>query len=98
MRVSRMMGACVLAMALSAAFAAGASASLPELGRCILVPRGTGAFIGKNCVHPSPTNKGEAKFEAGAVKNKFEGETPVGAVTLETKKLKVVCTAATLNG
>jgi hypothetical protein len=79
-----------------AAFAAGASASLPELGRCVKVAKGTGTFIGKNCLHASPTHKGEYNFEPGALKNKFEGSGE--AVKLETAKLKFECTASTENG
>src|ERR1700704_741739 len=98
MKLSRMLGACVMAvMALGAVFAAGASASLPELGRCVAVPRGSGEYIGRNCNHKSPTGKGEYNFLPGAVKNKFEGSTPT-VVNLETASLKVQCAAATFNG
>jgi hypothetical protein len=97
MKLSRTLGACVLAVAaLSAVVASGASAALPELGRCVAVPKGTGSFVGKNCQKASPTNKGAYKWEAGAAKKKFEGSSET--VLLETAKLKISCAAATLNG
>jgi hypothetical protein len=98
MRRSRMLGACMLAVALSAVFAAGASASLPELGRCVKVTNHTGEYIGIHCIHKSPTHKGEAEFTTGAAKNKFEGFNPSGSVVLQTAKLKISCSAITLNG
>src|SRR5437588_10476652 len=98
MKVSRMLGVCVLVVAaLGAAFTASASACLPELGRCVVVPRGTGEFIGKNCNHLSPGHKGEYNFLPGAVQNKFEGSTTT-TVLLETANLKISCAAATYNG
>ena len=97
MKLSRTVGACVLAVAaLSAAFAAGASASLPELGRCVKVARGTGEYKGKNCTIKAAGNKGEYNFLPGAAKPKFEGSSEI--VTLETGKVKILCAAATLNG
>lgn len=97
MKVTRMLGACVLAVAaLSAVFATAASASLPELGRCVKVAPKTGEWVGKNCTRPAG-GKGEYNFLAGAAKKKFEGSTSEVA-TLETPKLKIGCAAATLNG
>jgi hypothetical protein len=98
MKLSRwMLGACVLAVAaLSGAFAAGASAAVPELGRCVLTTKGTGEFIGKNCQHPSPTHKGEYNWLPGAEKNKFEGFS-LETVTLEASTIKahtIKCAAA----
>jgi hypothetical protein len=97
MKLSRMLGACVLAIAaLCATFAAGASASVPELGRCVLVAKGTGEYIGKNCQHASPAHKGEYNWLPGAANNKFEGFS-LETVTLEASTNKahtIKCAAA----
>jgi hypothetical protein len=99
MKLSRwMLGPCVLAaIVLSGALAAGASAAVPELGRCVLVAKGTGEFIGKNCQqHSTETKKGEYNWLPGAEKNKFEGFSLEG-VTLEASSNKahtIKCAAA----
>jgi len=98
MRASRMLGPCVLAgLVLGAVFAAGASASLPEVGRCVPAAKGTGEYIGLHCIHKSPTHKGEFNWAPGAVKKKFEGSSTT-TITLGTAKLKILCAAATFNG
>lgn len=98
MRAIRMLGSCLLTgVALGAVFAAGASASLPEIGRCVPTAKGTGEYIGLHCIHKSSTHKGEFNWEPGAVKKKFEGSTTT-TITLETAKVRITCAAATFNG
>jgi hypothetical protein len=63
--------------------AAGASAALPELGRCEAVPPGTGEYELASCTGGAKPTGGNFDWHPGAVKNKFSSVS--GAATLETK-------------
>jgi hypothetical protein len=90
--------ASLITVALAAAGVAGASAAVPEVGRCVPAPEKTGEYAGKGCIGLAKNKKGAYNFVAGpGPKPKFEGtsaETPV----LEMPKLKIVCSVGTFNG
>jgi len=77
--------------------AAGASAGLPELGRCVKVPGGK--YAGSNCLRLA-ARKGSYEWEAGpGEKKKFAGASTT-LVTLETvgAKRKISCSSAQFEG
>jgi hypothetical protein len=64
---------------------AGASAALPELGRCVkAVPGATGAYIGKGCVKTSPSHTGSYEFEPGPGEKPGFEAIGISEVLLET--------------
>src|SRR2546421_4149938 len=66
MRSSRIIGACLaVACASGLIGAAGASAALPELGRCVKVTAGTGGYSRANCIAKSKTHSGEYEWMSG---------------------------------
>jgi hypothetical protein len=74
---------------------------LPELGRCVKVPLGTGIYKFKNCLALAEPGKGMWEWEPGpdgkAGKNKFEAES--GEVKLETVGgVKVNCLNVEITG
>lgn len=95
-----MAGSGLLALAaIGAVTAATAAAAPPEFGRCVpaAVPK-TGQYMGKNCVVPSPGNKGKYDFlPAPGPAPAFSG---LGEkVSLETPgKAVITCAAATFEG
>jgi hypothetical protein len=89
----------LLAIGASCAIAtAGASAALPELGRCVNVGSG-GAFTTKNCVGTSATKSGKFEWEPGpGAKPQFEAN-QIGEVLLETVGgEKIVCGPSEIKG
>jgi hypothetical protein len=87
---------------------AGASAELPELGRCVK-GEGTvqgkktvysGAYTGKNCTHLSPTKKGKYEFLPGpGAENHFYGIGEEPEPVLETTGgAKVECSEEIVEG
>jgi hypothetical protein len=60
-----MVAGCVVACCAASGLAAGsAAAELPELGRCVEVPK-TGKYLGAHCVGQSSTGKGRYEFLPG---------------------------------
>jgi hypothetical protein len=98
MRLSRLVGLCLVAVfAASAATAASALAlEAPEMGRC--VAKAGGKFTSSLCTKEVVAPKvGKFEWEPGAVKNKFTGAGGVG--TLETvKKVTVKCKTEASSG
>lgn len=90
--------ASLITVALAAVGVAGASAAVPELGRCEPAPGKTGEYAGKSCVGVATNKKGAYNFVPGpGPKPKFEGTTAEVPV-LEMPKLKIICSAGTFNG
>jgi len=99
MRAIKTAGAALAAMlALGLLTSAGASAALPEWGRCVPAESPeTAEYSGKKCVTPGE-GKGKFNFVPGpGAKPKFEG-TSTEDVVLQTPKLKISCSAGTFNG
>jgi hypothetical protein len=99
MKRIRMMGTCVVvALGVSAAAAATASAALPEFGRCVpAAEKRTGEYAGVHCVKPAG-GKGNYNWLPGPGENKkFAGS--AGPVTLETVGgFKVHCSSGDFTG
>jgi hypothetical protein len=99
MKRFKITGLCVVAVfAVSLIVSAGASAALPELGRCVKVERKTGEYGYPNCLKLAA---GKGSYDwlpgPGALK-KFEG-TATLSTTLETaSKVKIACSNGTFNG
>lgn len=99
MRTIRTAGlALVAALALGAVASTGASAAVPELGRCVPAETPhTGEYKGRSCIAPAE-GKGRYNFIPGpGAKPKFEG-TSSDAPVLEMPNLTISCSAATFNG
>jgi hypothetical protein len=97
MRVPRLIGITFVALTLSVAMVATASAAeAPEVGRC--VARTGGKYINNVCTKAAKgTKTGSFEWEAGAIKRKFTGTG--GAATLETvHAVKVTCKNEISNG
>jgi len=97
MKRIKMGGALVVALVVSIAAATSASATLPELGRCVAVEKGTGEYFGAACVKPA-SGKGNHNWLPGPGPNKkFVGS--AGPVTLETVGgYGIVCSSGELTG
>jgi hypothetical protein len=103
----RLTGATLAAMAVlgsaGAVMPAGAAAALPEMGRCVKVITGTGAYEGAKCVTPAVGNMGRYDFET-LTTEKAAVEKPTfalsgGVATLKTKELQTItCTSTTMTG
>lgn len=77
---------------------AGASLGLPELGRCVRVPTGTGAFLGDACVAFSEAHAGRFDFLEGAG-GRPGFAAPVGRMTLQTASgITVACSSGEVQG
>jgi hypothetical protein len=99
MRRLTITGLCLTAVLAASAFAAaGASAALPEFGRCVKAAPHTGTYKYASCVVLAPGGKGSYNWEPGpAALKKFEGTGEL--TTLETVgKVKVECAGSTFNG
>src|SRR5438105_5962429 len=99
MRRIRIVGLCSLAVAASGAIAAeGASAALPELGRCVPVAS-VGAYGGAACVRKAPAHNGNYEWEPGpGTKPGFQAVL-IGEVLLETVSgEKIVCGPSEIKG
>ena len=98
MRRTRAIGCCAaLVCALGAVVASGASAALPELGRCVKVT-GTGAYTRENCVAVSKTHTGNYEWAPGPGASSAFTETLHGPVLETVGKRKISCTVAFLGG
>jgi len=98
MRTIKTAGAALVALLALGLAATGASAALPEWGRCVPAESAeTAEYSGKKCVTPGE-GKGKYNFvpEPGP-KPKFEGTSTEG-VLLKTANLTISCSAATFNG
>jgi hypothetical protein len=100
MRRLKIVAVCVLgACALSSFAASGASAALPELGRCVKVATaGTGEFTRGSCIGVSKKHVGEYEWVSGpGAAPAFKGLT--SALKLETTTgIKIGCSNAQLDG
>jgi hypothetical protein len=101
MRAIKMLGACMLVAGVIGVAATSASASLPEIGRC--VPQSGGEYIGKSCLTKSSPGKGTYEWKPGPGANgTFVIE--IGEVILKTVKppagesIKVSCGFSELIG
>lgn len=106
MRVTRIVGACALALAVCSVGAASASAEeypltgLPEIGRCVKLESKTGRFLHSNCVGLSKKTPAAGEFEwkpgpgaSGTLKFRLANPT---FETVAGHKIK--CTNAFLSG
>jgi len=89
---------CVLGACAAGAFgASAASASLPELGRCV-PDAGKGAFTRSNCIGISKTHTGGFEFEPGPGAAPAEKQILGGVQLITPNKIKISCTDAQLTG
>jgi hypothetical protein len=78
------------------AIAAGSSAALPELGRCVKVPPGTGQYEVASCTGGAKLG-GKYEWMPGAVKNKFVSGGGV-SILETTGGFKITCAAIADEG
>jgi hypothetical protein len=101
MKRAKIFGLCLIALLTGSAIAsAGASAALPELGRCVkvAVPH-TGKYKYASCVVLAAGSKGSFNWEPGpGALKKFEGSTTVTTVLETSSKIKISCAGGTFNG
>jgi hypothetical protein len=71
------------ALVVSAAFAVSAQAELPELGRCVAVPPGTGEYSSGHCINAVAGTGNHDWMPGPGAEKKFEGSSSE-AVILET--------------
>jgi hypothetical protein len=87
----------VAAVSLCAVTATGASAALPEVGRCVPAEGKTGEYGGRACIKPAG-GKGTYNWLPGpGAAPKFEGSSATVPI-LEMPGLKISCAAATFSG
>jgi hypothetical protein len=97
MNCSRMGLAATAVLAASVLLATGAQASPPEVGRCVKVAPGTGAYTGASCVKVG--GKREYAWLPGAVHARFTVTLPKGVVTYSANAAeKIVCHGLTASG
>jgi hypothetical protein len=95
----RIVGLCVVgACAFCAVAASGASAALPELGRCVKVAVGTGGFAKSNCVAVSKKHNGEFEWEPGPGAQKGFKVLLSSVVLENTQGHRIICTSGQLTG
>jgi hypothetical protein len=89
----------VCACGVGALAASSASASFPELGRCVKVATaGTGVFVKENCIAVSKKHTGEYEWEPGPGAKPAFKETLSGPQLETTSGEKIGCTAIQLLG
>jgi hypothetical protein len=107
MKTIRMVCLCVgSALALSCVAATTASAEveypltgLPEIGRCVRLPKKTGQFEGKHCTKVSTEHKGSFEWKPGpGAKPKFKETLPNPLFKPAVESLETTCTTAVLEG
>jgi len=99
MRRLRIMVACLVgACAFGALAASGASAALPELGRCVKSATKTGAFTRSKCVAIAKKHNGEWEWEPGPGAKKAVKELLNSAVLETTTHEKISCANLQLSG
>ncbi len=78
--------------------AASASAELPELGRCVKVTAGTGAYTRANCLPLSKTHTGEYEWLPGPGGNRAFKQTMSNPVFETVNGNKLVCAFVFVEG
>jgi hypothetical protein len=107
MKVIRVGQRCLLAvLVLSAIACASASASspyeirsLPEIGRCVKVPTGSGVYRGNLCITHAPTGLGKYEWTQANVTEKFTfAGSGLESILTTTGHPKIKCVAANFAG